>query len=77
MCGKVDTKAAAAAQEEMSEEDKQKLLEKFDKESKTRSFVSPMVARAYKIFAIAVTLYHLIFSSGFYMPETPASRAIS
>ena len=55
----------------LTESDKQELLEKFDKESKTRSFVSPKVATAYKLFAIAVTVYHLVFASGFWMPETP------
>lgn len=61
---------------EMTEEEKQQLLEKFDKESKTRTFVSPVVAKAYKIFAILVTLYHLVFSSGFYMPETLKHRSL-
>ena len=61
---------------EMTEEEKQQLLEKFDKESKTRTFVSPVVAKAYKIFAILVTLYHLVFSSGFYMPETLKHRSM-
>lgn len=61
---------------EMTEADKQELLEKFDKESKTRTFVSPAVAGAYKIFAIAVTLYHLVFASGFWMPETLKHRSL-
>ena len=61
---------------EMTEEEKQQLLEKFDKESKTRTFVSPVVAKAFKIFAILVTLYHLVFSSGFYMPETLKHRSM-
>ena len=54
----------------------QELLEKFDKESKTRTFVSPAVAMAYKIFAILVTLYHLVFASGFWMPETLKHRSL-
>jgi len=72
--------AEAAAGEdrdkEITEADKQELLEKFDKESKTRTFVSPAVARAYKIFAILVTLYHLVFASGFWMPETLKHRSL-
>ena len=61
---------------EITEADKQELLEKFDKESKTRTFVSPAVAMAYKIFAILVTLYHLVFASGFWMPETLKHRSL-
>ena len=61
---------------ELTDAKKQELLEKFDKESKTRTFVSPMVARVYKIFAIAVTLYHLVFASGFWMPETLKHRSL-
>ncbi len=67
---------APGEEHEMTEKEKQELLEKFDKESKTRSFVSPTVAMAFKIFAIAVTLYHLVFSSGFYMPETLKHRSM-
>lgn len=72
--------AEAAAGEdrdkEITEAVKQELLEKFDKESKTRTFVSPAVAMAYKIFAILVTLYHLVFASGFWMPETLKHRSL-
>lgn len=71
----VVTEAEGTAKE-LTEEDKKELLEKFDKESKTRSFVSPAVAKAYKFFAIAVTLYHLVFASGFWMPETLRHRSI-
>ena len=31
---------------------------------------------AYKIFAILVTLYHLVFASGFWMPETLKHRSL-
>lgn len=62
--------------EKLTEEQKQELLEKYDKESKTRSFASPGMVRAYKIFALAVTLYHLIFASGYYMPETLRHRSL-
>ena len=72
--------AEAAAGEDRDKEitgaDKQELLEKLDKESKTRTFVSPAVAMAYKIFAILVTLYHLVFASGFWMPETLKHRSL-
>ena len=60
----------STAEAEMSEEEKQKLLEQFDKESKTRKFGSPVLKKAYRVFAIIVTLYHLVFASGLYMPET-------
>ena len=77
MSEKENTKSAVSDETKgLTEEEKQQLLEKFDKESKTRTFVSPVVAKAYKIFAIAVTLYHLIFSSGFYMPETLKHRSL-
>ena len=50
----------STAEAEMSEEEKQKLLEQFDKESKTRKFGSPVLKKAYRVFAIIVTLYHLV-----------------
>ena len=63
MSEKENTKGTVSEENaELSEEEKQKLLEKFDKESKTRSFASPVMVKAYKAFAILVTLYHLIFS---------------
>ncbi len=65
-----------AAETEMTEEEKQKLLEQFDKESKTRKFGSPVLKKVYRVFAIIVTLYHLIFASGLYMPETLKHRSI-
>ena len=65
-----------AADTEMSEEEKEKLLEQFDKESKTRKFGSPVLKKAYRVFAILVTLYHLVFASGLYMPETLKHRSI-
>ena len=61
---------------ELTEEQKQELLEQFDKESKTRKFASPVLKNAYKVFAILVTLYHLVYASGFYMPETLKHRSI-
>ena len=64
------------AETEMSEEEKQKLLEQFDKESKTRKFGSPVLKKVYRVFAIIVTLYHLVFASGLYMPETLKHRSI-
>lgn len=71
-----DPVVVSAADSEMSEEEKEKLLEQFDKESKTRKFGSPALKKAYRIFAIIVTLYHLIFASGLYMPETLKHRSI-
>ncbi len=65
-----------AADTEMSEEEKEKLLEQFDKESKTRKFGSPVLKKAYRVLAIFVTLYHLVFASGLYMPETLKHRSI-
>ena len=67
---------SGAPESPLTEEQKQQVLEKFDKESKTRSFASPALAKGYKIFAIAVTLYHLVFASGFYMPETLKHRSL-
>ena len=64
------------AEGELTEEQKQELLEQFDKESKTRKFASPVLKNAYKVFAILVTLYHLVYASGFYMPETLKHRSI-
>lgn len=66
----------STAEAEMSEEEKQKLLEQFDKESKTRKFGSLVLKKAYRVFAIIVTLYHLVFASGLYMPETLKHRSI-
>ena len=77
MSEKENTKGTVSEENaELSEEEKQKLLEQFDKESKTRSFASPVMVKAYKAFAIFVTLYHLIFSSGLYMPETLKHRSM-
>lgn len=73
---KMKDPALSAAGTEMSEEEKEKLLEQFDKESKTRKFGSPVLKKAYRVFAIIVTLYHLIFASGLYMPETLKHRSI-
>lgn len=60
----------------MTEEQKQEVLEKYDKESKTRTFASPTLVKAYKLFAILVTLYHLVFSSGAVHPETLKHRSL-
>ena len=76
MSSKEETKAPLEEEKEMTEEEKQQLLEKFDKERKTRNFVSPWMVKAYKIFAIVVTLYHLLFASGIYMPETLKHRSM-
>lgn len=73
---KLKSPVLSAADAEMSEEEKEKLLEQFDKESKTRKFGSPVLKKAYRVFAIIVTLYHLVFASGLYMPETLKHRSI-
>lgn len=52
----------STAEAEMSEEEKQKLLEQFDKEMQDEEkFGSPVLKKAYRVFAIIVTLYHLGF----------------
>ena len=73
---KMSEPVITSAGTEMSEEEKEKLLEQFDKESKTRKFGSPALKMAYRVFAIIVTLYHLVFASGLYMPETLKHRSI-
>ena len=54
----------------------QELLEKFDKESKTRTFVSPIMDKLFKIVCMVITIYHLVFAAGLYTPETLRHRAI-
>ena len=66
----------AEASAEMTEEEKQQLLEKFDKEAKTRTFVSKHMDLGFKIFCILVTVYHLVFAAGIFTPETLRHRAI-
>lgn len=73
---KVNGPVPSSADSMMTEEEKEKLLEQFDKESKTRKFASPVLKKAYYVFAILVTVYHLIFASGLYMPETLKHRSI-
>ena len=73
---KMSEPVITSAGTEMSEEEKEKLLAQFDKESKTRKFGSPALKMAYRVFAIIVTLYHLVFASGLYMPETLKHRSI-
>ncbi len=51
-------------------------LEKIDRESRTRSFVSPAVGQAFKVFCIIVTVYHLVFAAGLWTPRTLQHRAI-
>ena len=48
----------------LSEEKEKAILEKYDRESKTRTFVNPGIAMAFKVFCIVVTAYHLIFAAG-------------
>ncbi|MDR1835780.1 MAG: TRAP transporter permease [Fusobacteriaceae bacterium] len=56
--------------------DEQVILEKFEKESRTRTFINPLVDKIIMWTAILVTLYHLLYSSGDFMPETLRHRAI-
>ncbi|MDR3258739.1 MAG: TRAP transporter permease [Fusobacteriaceae bacterium] len=56
--------------------DEQALLEEFEKESRTRSFVHPYIASGFKCVAIFVTLYHLVYSWGKFMPETLKHRSV-
>lgn len=56
--------------------DKQALLEEFEKESRTRNFISPILVNLLKYIALAVTFYHLAYASGYIRPETLRHRSI-
>lgn len=56
--------------------DQQALLEEFEKESRTRNFVSPIVEKVLKWIALVVTFYHLAYASGYVRPETLRHRSI-
>lgn len=56
--------------------DQQALLEEFEKESRTRNFVSPIVEKTLKWVALIVTFYHLAYASGYIRPETLRHRSI-
>ena len=60
----------------LSEEKEKAILEKYDRESKTRTFVNPAIAMAFKVFCIVVTAYHLIFAAGLWTPRTLQHRSI-
>ena len=60
----------------LSEEKEKAILEKYDRESKTRTFVNPGIAMAFKVFCIVVTAYHLIFAAGLWTPRTLQRRSI-
>ncbi len=60
----------------LSEEKEKAILEKYDRESKTRTFVNPGIAMAFKVFCIIVTAYHLIFAAGLWTPRTLQHRSI-
>ena len=60
----------------LSEEKEKAILEKYDRESKTRTFVNPGLAMAFKVFCIVVTAYHLIFAAGLWTPRTLQHRSI-
>ena len=46
------------------------------KRARRESSGPPVLKKAYRVFAIIVTLYHLVFASGLYMPETLKHRSI-
>ena len=52
------------------------VLEEFDKESRTRSFVSPTIDKIFKVACLIVTFYHLLYASGYLMPETLKHRSL-
>ncbi|MGF6907824.1 TRAP transporter permease [Fusobacterium sp. PH5-44] len=54
----------------------QAILEEFEKESRTRNFVNPLLAKVFKYVALAMTLYHLAYASGYVRPETLKHRSI-
>ena len=60
----------------LSEEKEKAILEKYDRESKTRTFVNPAIAMAFKAFCIVVTAYHLVFAAGLWTPRTLQHRSI-
>lgn len=54
----------------------QAILEEFEKESRTRNFVNPLFAKLFKYTALAMTLYHLAYASGYVRPETLKHRSL-
>ena len=56
--------------------DAESVLEEYDRESRTRKFVNPMLEKAFKVACLLVTLYHLVYAAGFFMPETLRHRSI-
>ena len=68
--------AGTVGNDGVSEEKEKAVLEKYDRESKTRTFVNPTMALVFKVFCIAVTAYHLIFAAGIWTPRTLQHRAI-
>ena len=52
------------------------VLEEFDRESRTRSFVSPVLTKCFHTAALLVTLYHLAYAAGILMPATLRHRSI-
>ena len=73
-----EKKVAAGTAENggITEEKEKAVLEKYDREAKTRTFVNPTLAMAFKVFCIVVTAYHLIFAAGIWTPRTLQHRAI-
>ena len=56
--------------------DQKALLEEFEKESRTRNFVSPILEKALRWIALIVTFYHLAYASGYIRPETLRHRSV-
>lgn len=56
--------------------DQKALLEEFEKESRTRNFVSPILEQILRWVALLVTFYHLAYASGYIRPETLRHRSI-
>ena len=73
-----EKKVAAGTAENggITEEKEKAVLEKYDREAKTRTFVNPTLAMAFKVFCIVVTAYHLIFAAGIWTPRTLQHRSI-
>ena len=65
----------STAEAEMSEEENRNSSSSLIKRARRESS-GPVLKKAYRVFAIIVTLYHLVFASGLYMPETLKHRSI-
>ena len=57
-------------------ENNEDILEKFEKENRTRNFVHPIFKKLFIWTALIITFYHLIYASGYLRPETLRHRSI-